>query len=229
MNKNFSIVIPAYNEDKNILKIYNEIITSGFDNYNYEIVFVDDGSTDNTSNILKSLSNQRKIKFFSHQQNLGQSHAIFTGVKNSVFNNIVTIDADGQNNPKDLKKLLEIFFTNKYDLVGGLRVKRKDSVIKIISSRIANNIRAFILNDDCSDTGCSLKVFKKEIFLKLPFFDGLHRFLPALFKHYGKGNTFIEVTHRHRIAGISKYGTINRLIKGVIDIIRVRKILKYKP
>ena len=228
MNKNFSIVIPAFNEDQNINNIYTEIISSDLDDYQYEIIFVDDGSTDNSKILLNNLYKKNKIKYFSHKNNLGQSKAIKTGIENSKYENILTIDADGQNNPKDIKRLLNIYFSGNYDLVGGIRIKRRDNVVKIISSKIANNIRLFILKDNCTDTGCSLKIFKKNIFLKIPFFDGLHRFLPALFQHYGKGNFFVNVSHRHRIAGISKYGTINRLIKGIIDIVRVRKILKNK-
>jgi dolichol-phosphate mannosyltransferase len=228
MNKSISVIIPSFNEGSNILNIYNEIILSELKQYDYEIIFVDDGSSDNTKKILRDLSEKIRVKYITHEKNLGQSTAINTGIKNSTYNNIITIDADGQNNPNDIKYLLEVFFTKNYDLVGGIRKKRMDSIIKIISSRVANNIRSFILKDECPDTGCSLKVFNKAIYLKLPFFDGIHRFLPALFKHFGKGNHFIEISHRHRITGISKYGTINRLIKGVIDIIRVKKILKDK-
>ena len=103
-----------------------------------------------------------------------------------------------------------------------------DSFIKVISSKIANGIRSKILNDNCRDTGCSLKVFDKQIFLSFPFFDGMHRFLPALFKGYGYKTMFIDVNHRKRKFGVSKYGTMNRLFKGIRDIIKVRKILKFK-
>ena len=111
-------------------------------------------------------------------------------------------------------------------MVCGIRKNRKDNIIKIISSKIANKIRSIILDDGCTDTGCSLKVFDKTIFLSLPFFDGLHRFLPALFKGYGKMNYFVNVHHRPRNSGISKYGTLDRLFKGIIDIIRVNRIIK---
>lgn len=228
MPGHYSIIIPVYNEEGNIYNIYNEIISINFSPFNYEIIFIDDGSTDNSKNILKDISRNKNIKFLSKKKNLGQSFAINTGIQNSKFENIITIDADGQNNPKDILKLLEVYEKDKYDLVAGIRNKRIDSYIKIISSRIANKVRSFILKDDCSDTGCSLKVFKKNIFLKFPFFDGIHRFLPALFKFYGRGNFYISVSHRPRTTGKSKYGTINRLIKGLIDIVRVKKIINIK-
>ena len=107
-------------------------------------------------------------------------------------------------------------------------MNRKDNLIKVLSSKVANYIRQLLLNDGCLDTGCSLKVFKKDIFLSFPYFDGMHRFLPALFKGYGHNTIFIEVNHRKRKYGISKYGTMNRLFKGIRDIIRIKKILKKK-
>ncbi len=228
MLSKYSIIIPVYNEEGNLFNIYNEIISINFKSLNYEIIFIDDCSTDNSKNILKDISRNKNIKYLSHKENLGQSSAIYTGIKNSKFDNIITIDADGQNNPQDIIKLLEVYEKDMHDLVAGIRKNRIDSNIKIISSRIANKVRAFILKDDCSDTGCSLKVFKKNIFLKFPFFDGIHRFLPALFKFYGRGNFYISVSHRPRTTGKSKYGTIKRLIKGLIDIVRVKKIINIK-
>ena len=194
---------------------------------NYEIIFIDDGSTDKSKDILLNLEQKKKIRLIINQKNYGQSYSISKGIKISSFQNIVTIDGDGQNNPKDIPKLLEVYFSkNDFSLVAGIRMNRKDSLLKIFSSRIANKVRSIILHDDCIDTGCSLKVFDKNIFLSFPFFDGLHRFLPALFKGYGKNTFFLEVDHRPRISGISKYGTFDRLFKGVIDIIRVKKIIK---
>ena len=111
-------------------------------------------------------------------------------------------------------------------MIGGIRRNRKDSLVKIISSRIANKVRMLILNDDCIDTGCSLKIFKKDLFLKLPFFDGIHRFLPALFKAYGANIHFIDVDHRFRKYGQSKYGTFGRLFRGIRDIFKVLLIIK---
>ena len=149
------------------------------------------------------------------------------GINSSKYNTIVTIDGDGQNNPIDIPKLANVYFSNKnLYLVGGIRKNRKDNFKKIISSKIANLIRKKLLNDNCNDTGCSLKIFDKETFLRFPPFNGMHRFLPALFKGYGKNTDFINVDHRKRKFGISKYGTFDRMIRGIRDMIRVLIIIK---
>lgn len=222
----FSLVIPLFNEEDNIQPLLQEIKTY-LQAYNvYEIVLVDDCSTDNTKKILSKI-NDKKIKIIRNKKNKGQSFSVSEGVKNSSYETVVTLDGDGQNDPRDIAKLLNIFVNNvEIKLVGGLRTKRKDNLIKILSSKIANNIRSFILNDNCKDTGCSLKVFSKQIFMDFPYFDGIHRFLPALFSGYGHKTFFVEVNHRYRKYGYSKYGTMNRLFKGIKDIIIVRKIIK---
>ena len=122
-------------------------------------------------------------------------------------------------------KLSNFFSNNDISLVGGIRLKRKDNYVKIISSILANYVRNFILKDNCTDTGCSLKVFDKHIFESFPFFDGIHRFLPALFSGYGKKTFFLNVDHRNRLYGYSKYGTVSRLIRGIRDIIKVVRII----
>jgi len=224
---NFSIIVPIYNESNNINKLVSEIYDSLKKYKHFELIFVNDGSDDDTSDVLEKIKINFPITIIENKSNLGQSFSIWTGVKNSNYKTVVTLDGDGQNNPNDIPKLLEIYFSKKiFALVGGIRKKRKDSLLKIISSKIANKIRSIILNDDCIDTGCSLKVFDKDIFLSFPFFDGLHRFLPALFKGYGMNTFFMNVDHRLRISGISKYGTLDRLYKGIIDIIRVKKIIR---
>ena len=226
MNK-ISIVIPVFNEVKNIEPLYKEINNSLSKKIEYEVIFVDDASTDGSKKIFNKLSNQHLLKVVKHRNNLGQSYSLLTGIKVANYNVIVTLDGDGQNNPKDILMLTDIFFSNSnVFLVGGIRVKRQDNFLKVVSSRIANFIRSFILKDDCVDTGCSLKVFDKEVFLNFPFFDGIHRFLPALFKGFGKNTIFINVDHRPRISGISKYRTFDRMYKGILDIIRVKKIIR---
>jgi dolichol-phosphate mannosyltransferase len=222
----FSIIVPLYNESNNIYKLVTEIYNSLKKYNNFELILVNDGSEDNTKDILEKIKINYPIKIVENKSNLGQSFSIWIGIKYSNHKTIITLDGDGQNNPYDIPKLLKIYFSNKFSLVGGIRKKRKDSLLKIISSKTANKIRSAILKDNCIDTGCSLKVFDKDIFLSFPFFDGLHRFLPALFKGYGMNTFFIEVDHRPRISGISKYGTLDRLYKGIIDIIRVKKIIK---
>ena len=136
------------------------------------------------------------------------------------------MDGDGQNNPKDISKLLNKYFSNKdIYLVCGIRNNRKDNFIKILTSKIANRLRIIILKDDCIDTGCSLKVFDKEVFLSFPFFNGIHRFLPSLFIGFGHKVKYMSVSHRPRLGGISKYGTFDRLFRGIRDIIKVRNII----
>ena len=225
---NISIVIPIYNEESNLPILFKEIENELNNRINYEIVAIDDGSNDTSLKFLNDYSIKQNLKIIENKNNKGQSFSIYQGVRQAKFNNIVTIDADLQNNPKDILSLCKIFFNGNYGLVGGLRKKRKDNFIKIISSRIANFIRMMILNDNCIDTGCSLKIFSKNIFLTFPYFDGLHRFLPALFKGYGYSTYFINVDHRPRKNGISKYGTFNRLFVGMKTLILVYKITNLK-
>ena len=227
---NFSVVVPLFNEEKNINLLAEEIIFNLQDlKYNFELILVNDCSDDKTLDIIKHL----KIKFpkiiniLHNKKNLGQSKSIYSGISNSKYDVIVTLDGDGQNNPKDIPKLLKEYFSNdELFLVGGIRKKRKDSSIKIVSSKIANKFRNYILKDNCLDTGCSLKVFNKNIFLSFPFFDGIHRFLPALFAGYQKRTKFLDVDHRSRKFGKSNYGTFKRLYKGIIDIFRVMQIIR---
>ena len=148
-------------------------------------------------------------------------------MSNSSNKIIITIDGDGQNDPADIPKLLDIYNSNNnIKLIGGIRIKRQDSYIKIISSKLANSIRSKILDDQCKDTGCSLKIFDKDIFLNFPYFNGIHRFLPALFKAYGCDTTFIPVNHRHRKFGTSNYGTFDRAIRGIRDLIKVYFLIR---
>ncbi|MDC1054682.1 glycosyltransferase, partial [Alphaproteobacteria bacterium] len=193
----------------------------------YEIVIVDDASFDNSVSILEN-SHFENLTILKNKKNYGQSYSLRKGVKSSKYNLIVTLDGDMQNNPYDIPKLLKIYENEQIKLVGGIRSSRKDSLIKIISSYLANYIRNYILKDDCKDTGCSLKVFDRDIFLQFPYFDGLHRFLPALFKGYGHKTSFIDVDHRKRYMGNSNYGTISRLFWGIRDIFKVLKILSSK-
>ena len=230
LNQKFSIVIPLFNESDNIKKLFGEIIFN-LRNYinQFEIIVIDDGSTDDTLAILKETQKDfnENYKILKNNQNIGQSYSLREGIMHSKYNTIVTIDGDCQNNPADIPKLLDIFFnSNKYGLVGGIRKNRKDNFIKRISSRIANLVRRLYLNDNCIDTGCSLKIFKKKIFLKFPYFDGIHRFLPALFSGYGCKTFFVLVDHRPRFYGYSKYKTFKRLYQGIFDMFKVKKIIK---
>ena len=222
----FSIIVPVYNEEQNIDKLLNEIINSIKTITDYEIIVVNDGSEDQTKNELIKF-NLYKIKIINHEKNLGQSAAIYSGIQSSYYDNIITIDGDLQNDPNDIDKMIKLYkINNCKGLVSGIRRKRKDSLIKRYSSKLANNIRNIILKDECEDTGCSLKIFEKKFFLKYKFFDGIHRYIPFLFKQSRCKISYIDVNHRFREAGVSKYGTIDRLIKGIIAIIKVKYYLK---
>jgi len=222
-----SIVIPVFNESENIVKLLDEIYFHLNNKYNYEVIIVDDGSNDNTIEVLENYKKIIELKASKHNVNQGQSYALRTGIIESKNDVIITLDGDGQNNPKDIEIITEKFFASpKYKLIGGIRKKRKDSFVKIVSSRLANFFRMIVLKDNCKDTGCSLKIFDKKIFLEFPFFDGIHRFLPAMFNGYGYKTFFVDVDHRPRLYGKTKYGTFRRLIKGILDIIKVSKIVK---
>ena len=225
---NASLVIPIFNEESNIEYLFEELKNPEVYNLLQNIVYVDDCSSDHSLEILEGLAKTNsKIKIIKHKNNLGQSACILSAAEKLSVTCLVTIDGDGQNNPKDIPLLLSKYFLDEdLFLVGGIRAVRKDGIIKRISSRVANKIRKFILNDDCIDTGCSLKVFDRKLFLGFPFFNGIHRFLPALYKGYGKKTFFIDVDHRPRKYGLSKYGTIDRLFRGVRDMFIVVKILK---
>ena len=219
--------MPIYNESGSINNVIEEIFLTlkQYEN-NFELIVVNDGSTDKTIYKIELLKKMYKIKLINNNVNKGQSFSILQGIIVSKYNTIITLDGDGQNDPNDIEKLLNIYTANQYGLVGGIRKKRKDNYIKIFSSKIANKIRSFILNDNCEDTGCSLKIFNKEIFLKFPYFDGMHRFLPALYKGFESNTFFIEVNHRARFSGISKYDTIGRLFKGIKDLVKVYFLLR---
>lgn len=224
---NFSIIIPCYNESLSIGLLIDEILEINFSNCIFEVIIINDGSSDNSAFLLKEFAQKYKIiKIITNKKNKGQSYSIYKGISNAKYENIVTIDGDGQNDPNDINRLISLFKDSKYSLVGGIRTKRKDNYIKIFSSKIANSIRKKILNDDCDDTGCSLKIFKKNFFLKLIYFDGMHRFLPALFKSLGCYVSFKSVNHRKRNLGKSKYGTFDRLFKSTKDLFKVYKIIK---
>lgn len=217
-----SVVIPAHNEAENIASLVQEIVATGLD---CEIVVVDDGSTDDThARLLALKSSVPSLKVVQHDRAYGQSAAVATGIKQAGGTLIGTLDGDGQNNPADLPKMIEAIrnSTNpNLKMVAGYRKKRDDSAWRIMSSRIANAYRRFFLRDETPDTGCGLKVFYRAAFLELPFFDHMHRFLPALIRMKGGDVISVEVHHRPRTAGVSKYGTLNRLWVGIVDIFGV--------
>ena len=223
---NFTLIIPLYNEEANIQLLFNELLNVKVEDFATNIIFVNDGSTDNTLPILKKITkNYSKVIILNNKKNFGQSYSIYNAIKIAKTKYIITLDGDLQNDPNDILKLIEKFTVN-VSLVAGIRKKRKDNFIKIFSSKIANIVRNFILQDGCVDTGCSLKIFDKEVFLSYKFFNGMHRFIPALFKAKNKNIIYIDVNHRHRLKGVSKYGTFDRLTAGIRDLIKVYLIIR---
>ena len=226
---NISLIIPVYNEEMNLNNLFNEIFESGLYSILKEIIFVDDFSQDQSSKIIEKLIlNYNKIILLKNLKNYGQSYSIYKGIKNAKSNVVATIDADGQNMPSDLLKLVKVFKNNDFQLVSGIRNQRKDNLIKIISSKIANSFRRLILKDTCLDTGCSLKVFERSLFLSFTFFNGIHRFIPSLFECCGFKVKYLYVNHRKRIYGQSNYGTLKRMFVGIHDTFKVRKIILNK-
>ena len=223
MVNNISIVIPVLNEERNIINLITEIKKNLERKIKYEIIIVDDGSSDNTYNVLlKYLKKNKKVLVFKHKKNYGQSVSLRTGIMQTNSNYIVTLDGDGQNDPRDILKLLKNFETDKeFLMVIGNRVKRIDNFARRFASRTAFKIRKFILKDATPDTGCAIKVFKKEDFLKLPFFNHIHRFLPFLFNSFKGKVISIQVNHRARINGYSKYSNFQRFLVGISDIFGV--------
>jgi dolichol-phosphate mannosyltransferase len=219
-----SIIVPVYNEADNIVFLIDEIVTAMSEAEEYEIIYVDDGSSDRTAALLKQAQQLYKtLRVIQHQQSCGQSTAIYTGVKTANYPYIATLDGDGQNDPADIPRLYNVLkqqsqTINNLFMVAGWRNKRHDSAWRLFSSKVANTVRAGLLGDNTLDTGCGLKIFLKDKFLELPYFDHMHRFLPALILRAGGQIISEPVNHRPRAHGNSKYGTLDRLWAGIIDL-----------
>jgi dolichol-phosphate mannosyltransferase len=221
-----SIIVPAKNEADNIGFLVDEIMAYLNGHYQFEIIYIDDGSTDLTTHKVLELKliYPDKIRLIQHAHSVGQSTAICTGVKHASGEFIVTIDADGQNDPADITNLLQIAMAFPKDVhfcVAGYRKQRKDTSWKRLQSRLANSVRAKLLGDDTPDTACGLKVIPRSTFLQLPYFDHMHRYLPALIKRMGGEIVVVEVGHRDRQHGQSNYGMWGRLTAGLIDMLGV--------
>lgn len=216
-----SIVVPVYNEDEVLPMLHRRLLAAaGLVEGGVEIVYVDDGSTDDTPARL----HEAGVTARRHRTSCGQSAAIVTGVRAARGAWIATLDGDGQNDPADIPAL---FAQARSDqgagplLVAGHRTKRRDSMVKRLSSRFANRIRAALLHDATPDTGCGLKLFRRDAFLELPHFDHMHRYLPALFIRAGGRVVSVPVNHRPRTRGASNYGTLDRLWVGIFDLVGV--------
>jgi dolichol-phosphate mannosyltransferase len=221
-----SVVIPVHDEQGNVLPLAAELNRALDKRIEYEVIFVDDASGDQTLDRLRSLaSRDRRVRVIRHRETCGQSTAIHTGVNHARGQWIATLDGDGQNDPADIPRLLAVLTDGRHDpartLVTGHRVERRDSALVRLSSRVANGVRARILRDRTPDTGCGLKVFDREMFLALPYFDHMHRFLPALVRRAGGDVVVVRVNHRPRRSGRSHYGVHNRLWTGIIDLLGV--------
>jgi dolichol-phosphate mannosyltransferase len=216
-----SVVVPVRNEGPNIAPLIAEI-EAALTAVAHEIVYVDDGSTDDTPQQLAALRGTAPLVVRRHRASCGQSAAVSTGVRAARGVWVATLDGDGQNDPADIPALLArgqaLANAGGPVLIAGHRVNRRDTTTKRISSRLANRIRAALLKDATPDTGCGLKLFEREAFLHLPQFDHMHRFLPALFIRAGGQVESVPVNHRPRIRGTSNYGTFDRLWVGISDL-----------
>lgn len=229
----FSVVVPVHNEEGNVESLVTEIATA-LDGRAYEMIFVDDTSTDDTRAVLAELKERfPQLRVLSHRKNSGQSRAIRTGILGAKGRVIGTMDGDGQNVPADLpdlyRQLTRADAPADLKMVMGRRGSRKDSAWKKFGSSLANSIRRRMLRDDCDDSGCGIKVMYRDAFLSLPYFDHMHRYMPAIMRAEGYGVEFRDVDHRERGSGTSKYNNFGRLwaalsdLRGVMWLIRRRK------
>ena len=225
-----SIVVPVRNEAGNIAPLIEEITAALDGRWVYEIIYVDDGSTDDTAERLREIMARRaNLRMLRHAASSGQSAAVRSGVRAARGAIVATLDGDGQNDPAFLPALVSAIETGGHvGLVAGLRVGRKDTGFKKMQSRIANGVRSAILRDGTRDTGCGLKAFRRDVFLSMPYFDGLHRFLPALVRREGFDIAYVEVIDRPRRSGVSNYGFFDRLWIGIMDLAGVWWLIRRK-
>lgn len=220
-----SVVVPVYNEAENVGPLLDEIEAALKARCDLEIIFVDDASDDATADLLAQAVGQGRLRALRHHRRSGQSAAVRTGVKAATRPWVATLDGDGQNDPADIPKLIDAALqapeNDRPALVGGLRLTRRDTWSKRLASRFANAVRQAFLRDDCADSGCGIKLFRRDAFLDLPFFGAIHRFQPALFRAHGHKTAFVAVNHRPRERGASKYTNWRRGLIGVVDLLGV--------
>lgn len=223
-----SIVIPAFDEEGNIGPLVSETLEAIPPDMLGEIIVADDCSTDGTPDVVLALaSGNPKVRLVRHMVNSGQSAALRTGVKHARFEIIATMDGDGQNVPGDIPAMVGMLDLEVGPhLIGGVRAKRRDTLSKRLASKSANRLRRAVLRDDCPDTGCGIKAFSREAFLHLPFFSGLHRYLPALFAANGYKCAYHNVQDRPRLTGSSKYTNFGRAMIGIYDLIGVGWLIR---
>ena len=226
-----SIIVPVRNEAENIAPLIAEIAAALDGRWVYEMIYVNDGSTDATSARLAQIMEQRaNLRQLRHATSSGQSAAVRSGVRAARGAIVATLDGDGQNDPAFLPQLISAIDNGggRVGLAAGQRVGRKDTGFKKMQSRIANAVRSVILNDGTRDTGCGLKAFPREVFLSMPYFDGLHRFLPALVRREGFEIAYVDVIDRPRHSGVSNYGFFDRLWIGIMDLAGVWWLIRRK-
>ena len=232
MNPEFSVVVPVCNEAENVEPLAREI-AAAMAGRSYEMIFIDDGSTDETATILLRLKSELPtLRVLRHSFRGGQSAAVASGVRAARGPWIATLDGDGQNDPADIPKLIAARDQQRgvQLFMGNRKASRQDSAFRKLQSSIANGVRSGLLGDDTPDTGCGIKLFAREVFMDLPRFDHMHRFLPALFMRQGARVVSIPVGHRPRTRGTSKYGMLNRVFVGIVDIFGVMWLRRrYKP
>jgi dolichol-phosphate mannosyltransferase len=226
-----SVVVPVFNERDNVAPLVHEITAALRGRTDFEIVYVDDHSRDDTLQVLQALKAEvPELRVISHVTQSGQSTAVRNGVKAARGTWIATLDGDGQNDPADIPKLLDKRDSATADeglkLFAGWRVNRQDSGSKRWASRWANAIRSRMLRDDTPDTGCGIKLFERAAFLELPYFDHMHRYLPALMQRAGWKTVSVPVNHRARSTGVSKYNNLNRALVGISDLRGVAWLIK---
>lgn len=224
-----SIVIPVFNERDNIAPLVHEVVRHLRGRVQFEIVCVDDRSDDDTREVLAALRAEvPELRAFAHAARCGQSAAIRSGVRHALAPWIATLDGDGQNDPADIPKLLDARDAAEAEvkLFAGWRVSRQDSGSKRWASRWANRIRQWLLRDNTPDTGCGIKLFERAAFLDLPYFDHMHRYLPALMQRAGWKTVSVPVSHRARGAGQSKYTNLGRALVGVRDLLGVAWLIQ---
>ena len=223
-----SVVVPVRNEADNVGPLTEEIAAALSGRWTFELVFVNDGSADGTQAALTALKAERPwLRQIRHETSCGQSAAVRSGVASACAAVVATLDGDGQNDPSFLPALIAALEQREnIGLVAGQRVGRRSGGFKKVQSRIANGVRAALLRDGTRDTGCGLKVFRRDAFLALPYFDGLHRFLPALFRRDGYAIAYVDVIERPRRHGTSNYGMWDRLWVGILDLAGVRWLIR---
>jgi glycosyltransferase involved in cell wall biosynthesis len=217
-----SIVVPVYNEERNLPDLVREIVTAmARVGSSWEAVFVDDGSTDGSREVLRDLAGRDgRLRLAAMPRNSGQSAALAAGFRLARGERVVTLDADLQNDPADIPQVLRAL--DGVAMVSGVRRNRRDDWLRRVSSRIANRVRRRLLDDGVTDVGCSLKAYQAEYLRRIPAFNGFHRFLPALVRMAGGSVREVDVNHRARVHGSSKYGLHDRLWRGIVDLLGVR-------